>query len=83
MLKQILTMIARIRLLSKSYVVCSDINERYDIRQASKPRSSRFFALQVIWGSLVSAMAYFLSLKARNSVNCNPICKILISKIFS
>ena len=33
--KQILTMITRIRLLWKSYLVCSDINERYDIRQAS------------------------------------------------
>ena len=28
---QILTMIARIQLLSKSYLVFSDINERYDI----------------------------------------------------
>ena len=33
--KQILTMIARIELVCKSYLVCSDINERYDIRQAS------------------------------------------------
>ena len=42
-------------------------------------RSSRFFALQVFSGSLVSAIAYFLSLKARNSVNFQPICKILIT----
>ena len=28
-------MIARIKLLSKSYLDCSDIDERYDIRQAS------------------------------------------------
>ena len=33
--KQILTMITRIKLIWKSYLVCSDINERYDIRQAS------------------------------------------------
>ena len=33
--EQILTMIARIKLLWKSYLVCSDINERFDIRQAS------------------------------------------------
>ena len=57
--KQILTMIPRIKLLWKSYLVCNDINERYDIRQTSLPRSSTVFALQVIWGSLVSAIAYF------------------------
>ena len=33
--KQILAMITRNKLLWKSYLVCSDINERYDIRQAS------------------------------------------------
>ena len=33
--KQILTMITRIELLWKSYLVCSDIHERYDIREAS------------------------------------------------
>ena len=33
--KQILTMMKRIKLLWKSYLVCSDINERYDTRQAS------------------------------------------------
>ena len=31
--KQILTMIARINLLWKCYLVCFDVNERYDIRQ--------------------------------------------------
>ena len=45
------------------------------------PRYSSFLALQVIWGSLVSAVAYFLSLRARNSMNFQPICKILVSKI--
>ena len=44
------------------------------------PQSSRFFALQVILGSLVSALVHFLSLKAHNSVNFQPICKILVSK---
>ena len=33
--KQILTMIARIKVLWKSYLVCPDMNERYDIRKAS------------------------------------------------
>ena len=33
--KQILTMITKIYLLWKPYLVCSDIKERYDIRQAS------------------------------------------------
>ena len=33
--KQILTMITRIKLLWKSYSVCSDINEWYEIRQGS------------------------------------------------
>ena len=47
------------------------------------PQSSRFFALQVIWGPLVSAIAYLLSLKAPKSVNVQPICKILVSKIVS
>ena len=46
------------------------------------PRASTFFALQVMWGSLVSAIAYFGSLKAHNSVNFQPICKILVSKLF-
>ena len=39
--KQILTMRSRTELLWKSYLVCSDINERYDI--GLLPRSSRFF----------------------------------------
>ena len=43
--RQILTMIATIRLLWKSYLVCSDIIERYDIRQASLPESSKFFCI--------------------------------------
>ena len=47
------------------------------------PRSQSFFALQVIWGSLVSAVAYLLSLRARNSMNFKPICKILVYKIFN
>ena len=47
------------------------------------PRSVSFFALQVIWWSLVSAIAYFLSLKAHNSVNAQPICKMLVSRIIS
>ena len=33
------------------------------------PQSLRFFELQKIWRPLVSDTAYFLSLKARNSVN--------------
>ena len=70
--KQILTMIAKIKLLWKSYLVCCDINKRYDIREPALSRSSMSFALQVIWGSLVSAIAYFLSLKALNSVNFQP-----------
>ena len=81
--KQILTMIAMINLLWKSYLVCSDINERYDIRKASFTSVFEVFAIQVIRGSLVSAIAYFLSLKAHNSVNFRPICKILVSKIIS
>ena len=59
--KQILTMITRIRLLWKSYLVCSDVNERYDIMTLVKlllPSSLRFFALQVIWG-LCSCYRYF------------------------
>ena len=39
------------------------------------------FALQVIKGSLASAVASFTSLKARNLANFQPICEILVSKI--
>ena len=45
------------------------------------PPSSSFLQYQLPWGSLVSAIAYFLSSRARNSVNFQPTCTILISKI--
>ena len=48
MLSKFLTMITRIELFWKSYLVCSDINERYDIRQASFTLVFKVFALQVI-----------------------------------
>ena len=44
-------------------------------------RSSSFFALYVIQGSLVLAVPHFLSLRACDSLNFLPICKILVSKI--
>ena len=53
---QILTMI---NLFWKYYLVCSDINENYDTRQASFTLVCKVFSSQVIWGSLVSAIAYF------------------------
>ena len=71
--KQILKIITRTRLFWKSYLVCSNVNERLTRGMALDKlllyRSSMLFALQVILGSLVAAIAYFLSLKARNSVN--------------
>ena len=76
-------MIAKNNLLQKSYLVCSDINERYDNGYASVTSVFELFAITVIWGSLVSAIAYFLSLRARNAVNFQPICTILVSKIIS
>ena len=45
-------------------------------------RFSSFFALHVTWGSLVSAVAYFLSLKARNSMNFQPITRFWSLKSF-
>ena len=58
--KQIfLIMIARIKLLWKSYLVCSDVNEKYGIRQASITSVFKVFASQVIWESLVSVITYF------------------------
>ena len=49
-------MITRIKLLWKSYLVCSDINERYDIRQASFTSVFEFFC---ITGNLgVSGLSY-------------------------
>ena len=50
-------------------MICSDINARYDIRQATLLRLSSFSALQVIWGSLVSAIAYFLLQVSRRTVS--------------
>ena len=47
------------------------------------PPYSRLFALQVIEGFLVSVIAYLLSLKARKSMNFQPISKIPFSKIIS
>ena len=49
-------MIARNNLLEKSYLVCSDINERYDIGEASHTSVFELFAIQVIWG--VSGFSY-------------------------
>ena len=46
------------------------------------PRSLRFCALEVIWGSLVSAIAHFLSLKACNSVNLNRFARFWSLKLF-
>ena len=79
--KQMFTVITRNKLFWKSYLVCSDINERYDIRQASFTSVLEVFRIASNLGSLDSAIAYFLSLKARNSVNFQPICKILVPKI--
>ena len=86
--KEILRMIARMKLLQKSYLPIwfALISMRgMTLDKLPLPRSSSFlhFALQVILGSLVSAIAYFLSLKARNSVNFQPICKIPVSEIIS
>ena len=76
-------MIGRNNSLKKSYLVCSDINERYDIGYASLTSVFELFANQFSGGSLVSAIAYFLSSRVRNSVNFQPICTILVSKIIS
>ena len=70
-------------MLSKFYLVCSDINEKFDIKQASFISVFEDFCKTSNRGSLVSAIAYFLSLKACNSVNFEPISMILVSKIIS
>ena len=49
-------MIAINNLLQKSYLVCSDINERYDIGYASLRSVFELFAIEVIWG--VSGFSY-------------------------
>ena len=77
-------MTERIKSLGKSYIWFALISTRgMTLDKLLLPRSSRFFASQVILGCLVSAIACFLSLKARNSVNFQPIWKILVSKIIS
>ena len=54
--KESLRMITRINLLYKSYLTCSDFNERYDIGQASFTSVFELFAIQVIWW--VSGFSY-------------------------
>ena len=50
-------------LLSKSCLVCADINERdMALDSILLPRSCRFFAFQVIQGSLVAAVSHFFDL---------------------
>ena len=63
------------------YLVCSDINERYDIEYPSITSMLELFCITYDLG--VSGFSYriFLSLRARNSMNFLPICKILVSKI--
>ena len=58
-----------IKLLYKCYLVALISTRGVTLDNLLLPRSSTFFALQVIRGSLVSAVAYFLSLRARNSMN--------------
>ena len=65
------------KLLALVSLMISEIDERYDTMDNLLPRSSSFFALLLIWGSLVSAVAYFLSLKARISVSFQQIWKDL------
>ena len=59
--KQILAMIARIKLLWKSYLVCSDINERDDIRKASFISVFRAFCITSnLWVSGFSYRIFFM-----------------------
>ena len=46
------------------------------------PQSSSFFALYVIRGSLVSAVAYFSSLNARDTVNFNRFARFWSLELF-
>ena len=81
--KQILTMIIRINYF-RSLLWFALISMRgMTLYNSLLPPSSSFFALQVIWWSLVSATTYFKSLKSHNSMNCEPIYKILVPKIIS
>ena len=73
-------MVITIKLPLKSYVVCSHIDESCDIGKPFFYIVLEHFAFPVILGFLVSAVAHFLSLKARNSVKFQRICKILVSK---
>ena len=54
--KQILTMVARIKLLWKSYLFCSDVNKKYDIRQASFTSAFEIFCITSDLG--VSGFSY-------------------------
>ena len=58
--KQILTMIARINLPLKCYLVCSDIKDRYDIRQASFTSVFEVFCITSNLG--VSGLSYCIFL---------------------
>ena len=75
-------MIARIKLLWKFYLVCYDINERYDIRQTSF--SSIFDAFCITSNLGVSGFSYriFLIFESSQLNEFQPICKILALKLF-
>ena len=79
--KQILTMIIKINYFKSSFWFALISTRAMTLYNLLLLPSSSFFALQLIWGSLVSAAAYFRSLKAGNAVNFQLICKILASKI--
>ena len=73
--QQILTVIIEIKLLLKSSLVCCDTNEK---QVNSLYSFTSFIDLVCITCNLGVSIAYFSSLKARNSVNFQQICKILV-----
>ena len=76
-------MITRIKLLWKSYLVCSDIKDRYDIRQASFTSVFEVFCMASNLG--VSGFSYriFLIFESLQLSGFSTYCKILVSTIIS
>ena len=46
-----------------SFIYCWIVKDSYSIQLINSNKLISFFALQIFWGSLVSAVAYFLSLE--------------------
>ena len=64
-------------------MVCSDINERYDFRQASFASVFEVFCITSCMGVSGASYRIFLMFESSQLSEFHPICKILVSKVIS